>query len=238
MTRLVAAGDRFLRLVVLRVWRDGKNYRAEVRCDCGAERVVLCSNLVNGHTRSCGCYRREHPSGVTHGQTDSPEYHSWRSMQQRCYYRRSINFANYGGRGVTVCVRWRESFEAFLADMGFRPSLDYSLDRVDNEGSYTCGKCDECIAKGAPMNCRWADRRAQARNTRVNVWLTLNGERRLARDVCAEHGVTRQMFRKRVQQGWQDVVAATTPASPERLRRARIAQATIRARRAALTEAA
>lgn len=235
MTRLVTAGDRFLRLVVLRVWRDGKNYRAEVRCDCGAERVVLCSNLVNGHTRSCGCYRREHPSGVTHGQTDSPEYHSWRSMQQRCYCRRSINFANYGGRGVTVCVRWRESFEAFLADMGFRPSLDYSLDRVDNEGSYTCGKCDECIAKGAPMNCRWADRRAQARNTRRNIWITIGGVQRLAADVCREHGVSKQTFSNRLDAGWTRKAAATTPPDPARVARGRALRNAVLARR---TEAA
>lgn len=87
---------------------------------------------------------------------DIPEYNSWKAMCRRCCSPEADAYPYYGGRGVKVCAEWRESFSVFLTDMGPRPSVDHSLDRIDVNGDYT------------PDNCRWADRQTQMRNTRTH----------------------------------------------------------------------
>ena len=101
---------------------------------------------------------------ATHGCTGTPTYRAWQDMIQRCYNPRRTRYPMYGGRGITVCQRWRESFEAFLKDMGTSPSPRHSIDRIDNNGNYE------------PGNLRWATAKEQSRNQRRNRVLTYQGE--------------------------------------------------------------
>lgn len=90
-------------------------------------------------------------------------YRSWAAAKLRCFYERNSSYKNYGGRGITMCLRWRNDFEAFLKDMGERPEKT-SIDRIDNDGHYSCGKCKECKDNNWKMNCRWATAKQQNEN--------------------------------------------------------------------------
>ena len=94
--------------------------------------------LVNGHTSSCGCLQKERfrEASITHGLRHSTEYSIWTKMKQRCLNPKDRAYSNYGGRGITVCDRWKDSFENFYEDMGARPTLQHEIERNDNNGSY------------------------------------------------------------------------------------------------------
>lgn len=155
----LSEGDRFHFLTVLSAEVDGL-YRVVCRCDCGVERPFRRRHLLSGHVKSCGCKTSEiiRAARTTHGHAPRgsprpPEYRSWAMMLSRCRNKNFHRYRDYGARGIGVCKRW-EQFENFLADMGPRPSLDHSIDRINNDGNYE------------PGNCRWATRKQQAANKR------------------------------------------------------------------------
>ena len=120
----------------------------------------------------------------------SPEYRVWAGMLTRCYNENNKTYCRYGGRGITVCDRWRNSFLAFLEDMGPRPSLKHTLDRIDNNGNYE------------PGNCRWATMIEQARNKSTSLWLELGGVSRPAMEWCELAGTDYHAFYWRYENGW------------------------------------
>lgn len=150
----IKVGDKFGRLEVLEdLGAINKNTRFRCRCKCGNIKTIIGCNLRSGHTISCGCLRVE--TITTHGMARTPSYIIWVAMIQRCTNPDNISYKNYGGRGITVCEEWRNSFEAFFKDMGQKPD-GLSIDRIKNELGYF------------KENCRWATRTEQNRNCRLS----------------------------------------------------------------------
>lgn len=129
-------------------------------------------------------------------------------MIRRCHDERDPAFHNYGGRGIRVCARWRESFLAFIEDVGRRPSSELTLDRIDNDGNYERD------------NVRWATRRTQSRNKRGALRaITANGITKPLVVWAEEIGISRQALAQRLKGGWSPERAATAPLDPSMARR-------------------
>lgn len=131
---------------------ERKHSRWRVRCDCGHE-GVLYGFVIKKDRQGCpSCSRQKH--GATSGGKRTPEWYAWRSMKSRCSNSNSPAYANYGGRGISVCSEWQESFEAFLSHVGPRPGPGHEIDRTNNDGNYE------------PGNVRWVTRKENRNNRR------------------------------------------------------------------------
>lgn len=175
------------------------------RCSCGTLTIANASNVTRGHTKSCGCWHRESTSlaHTTHGATVnrvvSKEYTVWVTMIQRCTNPKNQKYRRYGARGITVCERWRHSFENFLADMGKKPAPDYSIERKDNNAGYS------------PENCKWASAAEQNRNYSRNVRMTFQGKTMCLTDWAIHKNLTSTMLMCRLRRGWSIERTLSTP---------------------------
>ena len=198
-------GQRFGRLVVLAQAASERRFGHRVawlcQCDCGRMKAIVGLNLTQGKSQSCGCLKSEIISRTqsTHHMTDTPTYRIWCAMKTRCLNTRAKTWPFYGGRGIRICEAWNDSFEAFFADMGPRPSANHSLDRIDNSGNYE------------RSNCRWANHREQMNNTRANRSLTLSGRIQTLAQWARTLGLAPSAIRGRLQRGWTIEQTLTTP---------------------------
>ncbi len=176
---------------------NGKHVKTcRCRCECGMVKVIRAGHLKNGATISCGCHARAIASrratlrNPTHRMSLRPVYAVYRSMLARCSNPKNKAWHLYGGRGITVCDRWK-TFEQFLADMG-EPSAGMSLDRIDSNGNYE------------PSNCRWATMQTQQRNRRNNHLLTINGRSQPIAAWADEAGISATTLTKRIEAKWPE----------------------------------
>lgn len=197
--RVDIVGQVFGRLTARRYLGGG---RWVCDCCCGCQTIVMLCDLRRA-TRSCGCLRRELAKTrslqlSTHGMSKTPEYRVWERMLARCCKSADPAYRNYGGRGISVCVRW-QNFVNFIHDIGLRPSASHTLERLDNDGNYE------------PGNCVWATRRSQARNRRTNRMLTFRGMTKCLAEWSSETGIGRQVIYDRLRSGWSVQDALTVP---------------------------
>lgn len=167
-----AIGFKLNRLTLLAVIpKDGGALKGRWACECGSVVNLPIYKVVSNKTKSCGCFRREATRArgkkkTTHGKSNIPEYHVYHAVLARCTKPTADAFYWYGQRGIKICERWlgHNGFENFFSDMGPRPSKDYSIERLNNNGDYS------------PDNCVWATRREQSANRRNTIRMTILGK--------------------------------------------------------------
>lgn len=196
---------------------DNKRYYAECLCDCGKSKTIRFDSVKSGAVVSCGCYsseitsRRLSETNTTHGMSGTSIYNRWIDIRMRCNNQGDEGYDFYGGRGVRVCQRWNESFEAFYEDVGNIGSQQ-TIDRINNNGHYSCGKCDECKTHGWTFNVRLVPMSKQNRNRRSNINVTMKGRTMVLGDWAKELGVNPKTVYTRISRGWSADNALTVPA--------------------------
>lgn len=194
--RVSLVGQRFGKVVVTKYLGSDSHRNGVYRCvcDCGKETDVYTNSLKRGHTKSCGCSR--HETLTTHGMSENmtasseemSTYKSWKAMLARCYNTNDGNYHRYGGRGITVCDKWRK-FEGFLEDMGVKPR-GLTIERLDVDKGYY------------KENCEWATYLTQNRNKTNTVWVMYKGRRLSLAEACELTGVKLGTAHQRIRRGW------------------------------------
>lgn len=169
---------------------DGR-HRVVCTCECGKSLMVRCLSLATGNTTSCGCLHKEGVSvlNLKHGLSKSPTYETYLNMVNRCTKPTNKKFADYGGRGISVCDDWLAGFDNFLRDMGIRPE-GHTIDRIDPDGNY------------CPENCRWVTWKAQQNNKRNNRVLEFNGQTKTLQQWADQTGLSHTLIHYRLRRGW------------------------------------
>lgn len=206
-------GQRFGRLVV--IGRAGRSEKGQAiwhcRCDCGNDTEILSISLRRGATKSCGCLLRESvrerniARNTVHGASRTRLYNTWRGMRERCENPAHKSYSDYGGRGISVCVEWKDFtvFQKWALSSGYKDGL--SIDRIDSDGNYE------------PPNCRWADKQQQSRNRRSNHLITYKGQTKTVTEWAEQFHINRYTLTMRLKAGWSVEAALEIPAkSPKK----------------------
>ena len=211
MKKLDLLNQRFGRLVVIEPSKSKNNETMwKCKCDCGNITIVSTSNLRANRIKSCGCFKLDKliERSSTHNQRHTHLYEIWKSMKQRCYNPNLKPYKNWGARGIKVCDEWRYNFQAFY-DWAYangysvktrnNQKTKLTLDRIDVNGNYE------------PSNCRWVDRKTQARNTRVNKYISYKGITKCLAEWCEELNLSYSIIHGRLFRGWTIEKAFETP---------------------------
>lgn len=144
-------------------------------CDCGNRKAIVSYSLLSGNAKSCGCLRKKVTSErmTEHGKSHTKVHVAWQNLKDRCYNENNNRYYRYGKRGIVVCEGYLK-FENFYADLG-DPPHKMSIDRINNDCNYSCGKCEQCINNGWVANCRWATNSEQVLNSSNARIVELNG---------------------------------------------------------------
>lgn len=193
-------GDVFGNLTVIRIIRKTAGLSVVCKCKCGKEREFKACEIygVTKKFASCNINGCRRDPIVKHGckrggkNGSTTEYVCWVSMIQRCTNPSVKNYHRYGGRGIKVCARWLNSFQAFLEDMGEKPTSKHSIERKNNNGNYE------------PGNCKWATQKEQSNNQCTNRFITANGKTLTVSQWSDKLGVTQDFLNNRVHRKWSD----------------------------------
>ena len=200
-------GQKFGRLTVIErdTSRTGRAYWI-CQCDCGTVKSIMAKLLCNGHTQSCGCYRKENMS--SHRLSRTKIYRTWGDMCSRCHNPNDTGYKHYGGRGIAVCDEWRNDFQPFydyVSKLEHFGEEGYTLDRINNNGNYE------------PGNVRWATAKEQSRNKTNNRLVGSHGQDIVLADLAEMTGLTSQLLRDRLERGEQGEYLLRPPAPTKHL---------------------
>lgn len=197
--RIDLSGQKFGKLTAVKsVGIRSRSILWECQCECGKTKLVTCTRLRSGTAKSCGCESLASHRHRTHGCTGTATYRAWTNIKKRCYNPKWPAWHRYGGRGISMCERWNNSYAAFLADMGECPK-GLGIDRTDNDGNYE------------PGNCEWVTQSRNCRNRNNSGFLTFNGQRKSAMDWAEEVGISSKNITRRIVWGWSVERALTEP---------------------------
>ncbi len=179
--------------------RPGKTKAIQYHCHCkcGTQRWVNAADLAHGRSTNCGCVRREKVGrrNYKHGRTESREYVVWLGIIARCSNPNHKAWGKYGGRGITICAQWRNSFTAFIDDMGPPPSAKHQVDRIDNDGPYE------------PGNCRWVTNKVNCRNRPGVTMFTIDGITKPLNEWAEVCGLKPKTVSQRIRRGVDTLTA-------------------------------
>jgi hypothetical protein len=200
----IKPGDRFSRWTILKE----VNYQQGTRrflccCECGTERIVRLTHLIQGVSKSCGCYRKD--EYTTHGATNTRIYTTWADMKQRCSNPKCTSYKRYGGRGIKFCSEWMnfQTFYEWAINNGYKDDL--TIERKDVNGDY------------CPENCEWVSLSEQAQNRRDCCYITYKGETKNITQWSKCVGISRGCLYHRLHNGWTVEEAFNTPSQRGRI---------------------